>query len=63
MSAKKSGALPKAWANQAPDLRTLYQDVLLKRATLDDAVAALADPGEKHLAYEMAVGVCDAMAG
>jgi len=46
--------------DQAPDLRTLYQDVLLKRATLDDAVAALADPGEKHLAYEMAVGVCDA---
>lgn len=46
--------------DQEPDLRTLYQDVLLKRATLDDAVAALADPGEKHLAYEMAVGVCDA---
>lgn len=47
-------------SDQAPDLRALYQDVLLKRATLDDAVAALADPGEKHLAYEMAVGVCDA---
>ncbi|NKI34805.1 DUF533 domain-containing protein [Wenzhouxiangella sp. XN79A] len=44
----------------APDLRSLYQDVLLKRATLADAVAKLADPGEKHLAYEMAVGVCDA---
>jgi uncharacterized protein (DUF697 family)/tellurite resistance protein len=44
----------------APDLRSLYQDVLLKRATLADAVAQLDDPGEKHLAYEMAVGVCDA---
>jgi uncharacterized protein (DUF697 family)/tellurite resistance protein len=44
----------------APDLRSLYQDVLLKRATLEDAVAGLSDSGEKHLAYEMAVGVCDA---
>ncbi len=43
-----------------PDLRSLYQDVLLKRATLEDAVAGLEDAGEKHLAYEMAVGVCDA---
>jgi len=47
-------------SDQAPDLRTLYQDVLLKRATLDQAVTALSDPGERHLAYEMAVGVCDA---
>jgi uncharacterized protein (DUF697 family)/tellurite resistance protein len=44
----------------APDLRSLYQDVLLKRATLEEAVASLNDAGEKHLAYEMAVGVCDA---
>jgi len=44
----------------APDLRSLYQDVLLKRATLEEAVASLSDAGEKHLAYEMAVGVCDA---
>lgn len=44
----------------APDLRALYQDVLLKRVSLVDAVARLDDPGEKHLAYEMAVGVCDA---
>ncbi len=43
-----------------PDLRSLYQDVLLKRTTLADATAALDDAGEKHLAYEMAVGVCDA---
>jgi uncharacterized protein (DUF697 family)/tellurite resistance protein len=46
--------------DSAPDLRSLYQDVLLKRATLEDAVAGLSDAGEKHLAYEMAVGVCDA---
>jgi len=44
----------------APDLRALYQDVLLKRVTLADAAQCLEDPGEKHLAYEMAVGVCDA---
>lgn len=43
-----------------PDLRALYQDVLLKRVSLEDAAAHLDDPGEKHLAYEMAVGVCDA---
>jgi uncharacterized protein (DUF697 family)/tellurite resistance protein len=44
----------------APDLARLYQDVLLKRVTLDAAAAALADPGERQLAYEMAVCVCDA---
>ncbi|RFF29662.1 YcjF family protein [Wenzhouxiangella sediminis] len=43
-----------------PDLRTLYQDVLLKRVSLADAAGRLQDAGEKHLAYEMAVGVCDA---
>lgn len=45
---------------EGPDARRVYQDVLLKRVTLDDAVAALSDAGEKHLAYELAVGVCDA---
>ncbi|MEE4303440.1 MAG: DUF533 domain-containing protein [Wenzhouxiangella sp.] len=43
-----------------PDLRALYQDVLLKRVSLSDAAGRLQDAGEKHLAYEMAVGVCDA---
>lgn len=43
-----------------PDARRVYQDVLLKRVSLADAAAALAEPGEKHLAYELAVGVCDA---
>ena len=44
----------------APDLAGLYQDVLLKRVTLESAAAALTDPGERQLAYEMAVCVCDA---
>jgi len=43
-----------------PDLARLYQDVLLKRISLEAATAALQDPGERQLAYEMAVCVCDA---
>lgn len=43
-----------------PDARRVYQDVLLKRVSIDDAAAALTGHGEKHLAYELAVGVCDA---
>jgi len=38
----------------------IYQAVLLKRASLDAAVAALASPETKRLAYELCVGVCDA---
>ncbi len=41
-------------------LPTLYQDVLLKRVTLDSAVAALTSMESRQLAYEMAVCVCDA---
>ena len=44
----------------APDLARLYQDVLLKRFSLEAAAAALGEPGERQLAYEMAVCVCDA---
>jgi uncharacterized protein (DUF697 family)/tellurite resistance protein len=44
----------------APDLARLYQDVLLKRISLEAATATLQDPGERQLAYEMAVCVCDA---
>lgn len=44
----------------APDLARLYQDVLLKRVSLAAVAAALTDPGERQLAYEMAVCVCDA---
>lgn len=38
----------------------LYQDVLLKRVSIADAVAGLSDAGHRQLAYEMAVCVCDA---
>ena len=41
-------------------LARLYQDVLLKRVSLPDAVAGLQDAGQRQLAYEMAVCVCDA---
>ena len=34
--------------------------MLLKRVSLADVVGRLADSGERHLAYEMAVGVCEA---
>lgn len=44
----------------APDLTRLYQDVLLKRASLDQAVAALGSPELRQLAYEMVVCVCNA---
>ena len=39
---------------------TLYQDVLLKRVSLDTAVPQLASADARLLAYEMAVCVCDA---
>ncbi len=41
-------------------LARLYQDVLLKRVSLADAVAGLGDAGQRQLAYEMAVCACDA---
>ncbi|MDP1904481.1 MAG: DUF533 domain-containing protein [Pseudomonadota bacterium] len=44
----------------APDLARLYQDVLLKRVSLESVAATLDDSGERQLAYEMAVCVCDA---
>ncbi|HET7772706.1 MAG TPA: DUF533 domain-containing protein, partial [Burkholderiaceae bacterium] len=49
-------------ADSAPgiDLPKLVQDVILKRAKLADAVAALSSPEHKLLAYEMAVCVADA---
>lgn len=46
--------------NGAPYLTQLYQDVLLKRISLDAAAAVLQDSAERQLAYEMAVCVCDA---
>ena len=44
----------------APDVAGLYRDVLLKRVGLQEAAAALGEPGQRQLAYEMAVCVCDA---
>lgn len=41
-------------------LPRLYQDVLLRRVSLADAAAALPELGQRQLAYEMAVGVCEA---
>lgn len=43
-----------------PDLARTYQDVLLKRVSIEAATAALTEPGQRQLAYEMAVCVCDA---
>lgn len=42
------------------DLRAIYQDVLLKRFGLDQAVATLSDDALRHYAYEMALCVCEA---
>jgi len=42
------------------DLGRVYQDVLLKRVSLDARIGALTDAGQRQLVYEMAVCVCDA---
>jgi uncharacterized protein (DUF697 family)/tellurite resistance protein len=44
----------------ALNVPALLQDVLLKRASVHDAVASLGTDGARRLAYEIAVGVCDA---
>ena len=41
------------------DLPRIYQDVLLKRTTVQAAVQGLSEPMHRQLAYEMAVCVCD----
>ena len=46
--------------SSAIDLPRLYQDVLLKRLTLQTVVSTLTDHGQRQFAYEMAVCVCDA---
>lgn len=46
--------------DDAGHLATLYQDVLMKRATLPGVVAELESVEAKQLGYEMAVCVCDA---
>ncbi len=47
-------------AGSGVDLMKLYQDVLLQRVRLEDAAGVLDTPALRHLAFEMAVGVCDA---
>ena len=49
-----------AGPNEAPQLAEVYQQVLLKRVDLSQAVAVLTDPAHRQLAYEVAVCVCDA---
>lgn len=47
-------------AGTSINLASLYQDVLLKRVSLDGVASDLATPESRQLAYEMAVCVCDA---
>lgn len=42
------------------DSARLFKDVLLGHVGMDDAVAALTNPGMRAYAFEMAVGACDA---
>ena len=42
------------------NLARLYQDVLLRRVQLASATGVLTDAGQRNLAFEMAVCVCDA---
>jgi uncharacterized protein (DUF697 family)/tellurite resistance protein len=42
------------------NLPALYQDVLLKRVDIARAAAMLSSPESRQLAFELAVGVCDA---
>ena len=46
--------------NAQINMAALYQDVLLKRASIVSAAPALSSPELKQLAFELAVGVCDA---
>jgi uncharacterized protein (DUF697 family)/tellurite resistance protein len=41
------------------ELMGVYQDVLFKRITLNNAATALTDEGHRRYAYELAVCVCD----
>jgi len=42
------------------NVAALYQEVLLGRVDVASAAAALSTPGLRQLAYEIAIGVCDA---
>ena len=47
-------------ATEGLHMPTLYQDVLMKRVSLPAVAGDLKSPEARHLAYEMAVCVCDA---
>jgi len=49
-----------AGPSDVPQLAEVYQEVLLKRVELSQAVAAISDAAHRQLAYELAVCVCDA---
>jgi uncharacterized protein (DUF697 family)/uncharacterized tellurite resistance protein B-like protein len=49
-----------SFGQEDPQLPRLYQDVLLGRVTPAEAASALKTPGQRQLAYEMAVTVCNA---
>lgn len=51
-----AGTLPEA----GHDLPAIYQDVILQRITLAEAVQPLTEREARQLAYEMALGVCEA---
>jgi uncharacterized protein (DUF697 family)/tellurite resistance protein len=42
------------------NVAAIYQDVLLGRAAVESAAASLSTPALRQLAYEVAIGVCDA---
>jgi uncharacterized protein (DUF697 family)/tellurite resistance protein len=42
------------------NLSGIYHDVLMKKATIDDACARLTSPESRQLAYEMALAMCEA---
>jgi len=42
------------------NVAAIYQDVLLGRAGVESAAASLSTPALRQLAYEIAIGVCDA---
>jgi uncharacterized protein (DUF697 family)/tellurite resistance protein len=48
------------FSHDQADLTSIYQDVLGGKFSLDQMVAGLANPSARALAYEMAVGICNA---
>lgn len=59
-AAIKATAESLAGDHAAPQLTTLYQDVLLKRTDLRQAASVLTHQAHRRLAYETAVCICEA---